>query len=68
MATSKDSDEEVESPRILGLGIAAFSDSSYSKKNSATKSVEGDESSGHERTKGQREQNATLEIEEAEAT
>jgi hypothetical protein len=32
MPTLKDSDEEVESPLILGLGSVAFGDSSSSKK------------------------------------
>lgn len=38
-----------------------------SSKNSVTKSDEGDESSRRERIEGQREQNATLETEVAEA-
>lgn len=66
--TLKDSDEEVESPHILGLGSAAFGGSSSSGKNGATKSVEGDESSGHERTEGHKGQDTTIETEVAEAT
>jgi hypothetical protein len=44
------SEEEVESPHILGLGSAAFTGSSSSKKDGATKSAEDDGSSGHEKT------------------
>jgi hypothetical protein len=47
MPASMDSDEEVENPHIFG-------GSSSLGKNGATKSVEGDRSSGHERIEGQK--------------
>ena len=46
------SEEEVESPHIPGLGSAAFSGSSSFEKNDATKSIEGDESSGRKQIEG----------------
>lgn len=46
------SEEEIESPHILGLGSAAFSDSLSFEKNGATKSIEGDESFGCKKTEG----------------
>jgi hypothetical protein len=52
MPTSKDSDDEVESPHILRIGSAAFGGSSSFGKNGATKSTEGDGSSGRESTEG----------------
>jgi hypothetical protein len=67
MPTSKDSNEEVKSPRILDLGSAAFGSSS-SRKNKATKSVKASGSSGRERTEGKKGKYTMLEIEVAEAT
>jgi hypothetical protein len=83
MPTSKDSDEgrktltnqeilseeEVESPCILDLGIAAFGGSSSSEKNGAMKFAKDDGFSGHEKTEGNpKEQNITLETEATKAT
>jgi hypothetical protein len=49
MPTLKDSDEEVESPHIMGLGSAAFDGSSSFGKNGASKSAEDGGCSGHEK-------------------
>jgi hypothetical protein len=61
MPTSKDSDEEVESPRILGLDSAAFGGSPSSGKNGATKSADGGGPLGREWTEGQKGQDTMFE-------
>jgi hypothetical protein len=55
---SKDilSKEEVESPRILGLGGAAFGGSSSSEEDDGKKSAKGGGSSGHEKVEGEPEE------------
>jgi hypothetical protein len=62
------SEEEVESPHILGLGSAAFEGSS-AEEDDVKKTIKGDRSLGHEKEKEEpKEQNVTLGTDAAEAT
>jgi hypothetical protein len=62
------SEEEVETPHILGLGSATFGGSSSYKKDGSIKSTEDDGTLGHEKTEEPKEQNIAIGADVAEAT